>query len=163
MRKILTTHGDLLLGVAVVAMMSAAYLRSGEFTLDVRSSASATEIVPVVNCVARDPVNAGSYVAMFGYERTGGSAVVRVPYASIGAALNYVNVGGNPLPPNYGVPTEFLIGSQRNQFAVRALDTQSATWWLTSDQTRSVVANSRTQPVCTVPPSTTGASDALQR
>ncbi len=128
--------------------MSAAYVYSGEFTLDAWSSASDTAVVPVVNCVARDPANAGSYIARFGYERTGGSPVARVPYASGGAALNYVSVGGNPLPPRYGVPTAFTIGSHQDQFSVRALDTQSITWWLTSDETRSVVATSATEPVC---------------
>ena len=141
-------HRDVWLGVAVVAAMSAAYVHSGEFTLDAWRSASATAIIPIVNCVARDPANAGSFIARFGYERTDGSPVVRIPYTTGGVVLNYVNVGGNPLPPRYGVPTEFQIGSHQNQFSVRALDTQSITWWLTSDQTRSVVATSTTQPVC---------------
>ena len=144
----MTPRGDLLLGVAVVAAMSAAYLSTGAFNLTARGSASATAIVPVVTCVASDPVNAGSYIASFGYERTSGAPAVSVPYASSGARLNYVNVEGNPLPPRYGVPTEFVLGSRRDQFAVRALETQTITWWLTSDQTRSAVATSRTTPVC---------------
>ena len=128
--------------------MSAAYLSTGEFILTAPRSASVPAIVPVVICVARDPANAGSYIASFGYARADGAPVVRVPYASSGAMLNYVTVGDHPLPPEYGVPTEFVAGFQRDQFAVRALETQSITWRLTSDQTRSAVATSITQPVC---------------
>ena len=128
--------------------MSAAYLSSGEFNIDARGSAPDTAIVPLVTCVARDPVNGGSYIAAFGYQRTGGSATAEVRYASSGPVLNYVSVGGNPLPPNYGVPIEFAVGTQPNQFSVRALDTQSVTWWLTSDATRSAVATITTQPAC---------------
>ena len=147
-RGFVTAHRDVWLGVAVVAAMSATYLWTGAFPLDARNAAWDTTIIPVVNCVARDSANAGSYIARFGYERTGGSPVARVPYASGGAALNYVSVAGNPLPPRYGVPTEFKIGSHQDQFSVRALDTQSITWWLTSDAARSVVATSATEPVC---------------
>ena len=129
--------------------MSGAYLRTGEFNISTRgAAAAATAIVPVVTCVGRDPVNAGSCIVSFGYERSAGSPTVSIPYATGGARTNYVNVGGNPLPPRYGVPTDFVLGSQHNQFTVRALDTQDITWWLTSDQTRSVVATSRTLPMC---------------
>ncbi len=138
--------------------MSAAYARTGAFQLSARNPPSASAIVPVVTCVARDPVNAGSYIATFGYERSDGPGRVTVPYASEGPVLNYVDVGGHVLAPNYGVPTEFAIGAQRYQFAVRALDSQRITWWLTSDSTRSVVATSGTQPACVTPPATTGGS-----
>lgn len=128
--------------------MSIAYLRTGAFILTAPSPASATAIIPVVTCVARDPVNAGSFIASFGYERAGGPPVVTVPFASGGARLNYVDVGGNPLPARYGVPTDFGLGAQPGQFSVRALETQRVTWWLTSDETRSAVATSSTTPVC---------------
>jgi len=143
-----TSHRDLLLGLAVVAVMSLAYLGTGAFTLTAPGAASATTIIPVVTCVARDPANAGSYIASFGYERTGGPPVVTVPYATSGVRLNYVDVGGNPLPPRYGVPADFALGAQRAQFSVRALETQRVTWWLASDETRSAVATSDTTPVC---------------
>ena len=148
----MASYRDLLLGIAVVVAMSAAYLSTGEFILTAPTS-SVPAIVPVVICVARDPVNAGSYIASFGYLRADGGPVVRVPYAPSGAMLNYITVGDRPLAQGYGVPAEFVVGFQRDQFAVRALETQSITWWLTSDQARSAVATSRTQPVCAVAPS----------
>lgn len=148
MRRFLISQQDLLLGLGIVAAMSAAYLASGKFNIDARGSAADTAIIPVVSCVMRDPVNAGSFIAKFGYQRTGGAAVARVRYASNGASPNFVSVGGNPLSPDYGVPTEFAIGVHPNQFSVRALDAQTITWWLASDATRSAVATGTTQPVC---------------
>lgn len=144
----MASYRDLLLGVAVVVAMSATYLSTGGFIPTALGSVPVPAIVPVVICVARDPASAGSYIASFGYARADGAPVVRVPYASSGAVLNYVTVGNDPLPPDYGVPAEFVAGFQRDQFAVRALEAESITWRLTSDQTRSVVATSGTQPVC---------------
>jgi hypothetical protein len=147
-RKLLAAHQDLLLGITVVAAMSAVYLASGEFNIGARSAVLDTSVIPVVTCVARDPVNAGSFIARFGYRRTGGPSTAKIDYASAGAMLNYVEVSGNPLPASYGVPTEFVVGDRPDQFAVRALDSQRITWWLTSDATRSAAATSATQPVC---------------
>lgn len=148
MRTWLAAHRDVWLGVAVVAAMSAAYLWTGEFALNVPPAVSATAIVPIVTCVARDSVNAGSFIAKFGYERADGAPTVTVAYANAGAVLNFISVGGNPLPQRYGVPTEFQIGSHASQIEVRALDTQTVIWTLTSDQTRAAVATSQSQPAC---------------
>lgn len=148
MGKWLAAHRDLWLGMVVVAAMSAGYLWTGEFNLNVSPTVSATAIIPVLTCVARDPVNAGSFIAKFGYERAEGASMLRVPYANAGAVLNFISVGGNPLPERYGLPTEFQIGSHANQIEVRALDTQTVIWTLTSDQTRAAMASSQSQPAC---------------
>jgi hypothetical protein len=145
-----TPFRDLVLGGAVIAVISAAYLSTGQFVISARGSAAMTEIVPTVTCVARDPVNAGSYIVTFGYERHAGPTVVHVPLGSGGDIVNYVDVGGRPLPPHpqYNVPTAFDDGARTAAFSVRALDSQRVTWWLTSNFTRSATATSSTQPAC---------------
>jgi len=141
-------YQDLLLGVAVVLAMSAAYLRTGEFRVTASRAEAHSAIVPVVTCVSRDPDPANTFVVRFGYERVTGPPMVRVSYSVTGDRLNFVDVGGTRLPPGAGVTTDFLIGTHHDQFSVRAPATHQVTWWVTSGQTRSVVATVRTGPEC---------------
>ncbi len=144
---------DLLLGLVVVAAIAGADLFGGKFNVIAPTSVPVPPIAPIVTCVVGDPAHPGSYLASFGYVRADGTGVVRIPRADIGVVLNYVVVDDDG-PPQFApqVPTEFVAGFQRDQFVVRARETQRITWWLTSDQTRSAEATAHTKPVCTSVP-----------
>ncbi len=146
----MTVSRDLVIGIAVVAAMSVAYLQTGEYPLRTSRFLLGTDIVPVVTCVTRDPVNAGSFIASFGYERSGGGSAVDAPYAAAGLDLNYVEVNGQPVPAtvDYGVPTRFEVGRHPSAFSIRALDGQKVTWWLTSSLVRSASATRDSVPAC---------------
>lgn len=141
---------DVLLGVAVVAVMSGGYVWTGAVTLGAGRAAARNPIVPVLTCVARDPVNPGNFIATFGYQRADGAGNVRVPYAAAGETSNYVEVGGRAVPddPAYGFPSDFEPGTHPAVFSVRAPDAQTVTWRLKTDQARQVKATSQSLPVC---------------
>lgn len=139
---------DLLFSVAAVVLVSVGLYLSGWYYFASPVTSSAISIVPQVTCVAADSVNPGSFIVSFGYERPSGVSAVTIPYASAGSSLNFVEVSGAPLPDRYGVPVAFSPGTHRDVFAIRALDSQTVTWWLTSDDTRSAVATRDTHAAC---------------
>lgn len=142
---------DLAISVAAVVLVSWGLFQSGWYHFASPAAASAISIVPQVTCVAPDPVNPGSFIVRFGYDRAPGAGAVTIPHASSGPSLNFVEVGGHPLPDRYGVPVEFSPGIHHDVFAIRALDSHTVTWWLTSDDTRSAVATRDTQRACDAP------------
>ncbi|MGE0043055.1 MAG: hypothetical protein AB7H88_15475 [Vicinamibacterales bacterium] len=86
-------------------------------------------LVPIVTCVAPDPVNPGLQIARFGYDNRipALNQTPNVPYGP----QNAFTVDGYDIGPDSGVPTVFAPGLHEFEFSFRFAPGQSVAWTLT--------------------------------
>lgn len=149
------SHTDVWLGLCVVGLISVAYVWWGGYVLWHHTRPAETRIDPFVFCVAADPGDPASFLATFGYERTGGSGIAVMPMSTGGDVINYVAADAQVLPDRYGMPTQFPVGRQDRAFTIRASRDQTVTWHLTTDRARRATATASTTTACPASPDAT--------
>jgi hypothetical protein len=160
----LKSNRDLLLGLAVVAIVSGFMLNSSTIDLFARgqhvggggntsgntssntsgnTSGHATgggptqplAATPRVDCVVPDVANPGFFIASFGYERRMPTSSVGIPYGMENFVQVFSGNGSVTLPDNVGVPTMFTNGLHQFQFSWRFAAGDSVEWTLIAPET----------------------------